>query len=185
MLRLMSKEHAGGTPHQAIQISHWGEEAFTVEAIQDFDWAGVEDSLLKSGSAEGIKALDPEAKRVLDKMVFAGVNRYMTELFNWIHAGGSAQPQGVMIRSYVVAWAFVRKYRNCSQSELAAVMDLKNKQSVGREVSAFRDRFKFLNEYMQTESARAKCREREERKKRIAERAESCGASAEAEEDFA
>lgn len=83
---------------------------------------------------------------------------------DWIHGGGQGKPQGVMIRAHIAFWDLLPYLAGKKQTDLAALMGLAHKQSVGREVSDFRDRFGLRNGHMQSERAREVCRDREAKK---------------------
>lgn len=124
-------------------------------------------------SAEGVGLfgfLDGEPE--VDEVVLVEANRlavralevFLGRLGDWIFAGGNGKPQGVMIRAHVAFWDVLPYLRGLKQTDLAELMGLAHKQSVGREVSDFRDRFGWRNGHMQSERAREVCRGREARK---------------------
>jgi hypothetical protein len=86
-------------------------------------------------------------------------------LGQWIHGEGNGKPQGVMIRAHIAFWTVLPHLAELKQTELAELMGLRHKQSVGREVSDFRDRFGLRNGHMQSDAAREVCRQREAAKK--------------------
>jgi hypothetical protein len=133
--------------------SFFGAEAVSVDL---FAWAGVErpkGSVFAEDVAE-------EANR----LAWVLLQGALVRIGDWIHGGGQGKPQGVMIRAFIAFWDLLPYLAARKQTELAELMGLKHKQSVGREVSDFRDRFGWRNGHMQSDAARATCREREAKK---------------------
>lgn len=115
----------------------------------EFDWSSVDPNLREEASA----------------MAMQMAQKFILDIFDFMHQGGNSRPQGVMIRAYVIPWMVLPYFQHLSQTELADLMGLKKKQSVGREVARFRQRFHMFNAHMQTETARETCRRRESRKR--------------------
>lgn len=111
-------------------------------------------------------SIEPDQTAQIEAAVLHKLKLFLYKFGDWIHSGGKARPEGVMIRSYIAFWDVLPCLKNLSQTELAEVMGLRHKQSVGREVSAFRDKFKWFNGHMQSERAREVCRKREAKGKR-------------------
>lgn len=122
---------------------------------------------ISPGNAFGLdlEGVEPELREVVGEYSLEVVKRFLGRLGDWIFSGGEGKPQGVMIRCHVAFWDVVPALRGLKQVELAELMGLKHKQSVGREVSDFRDRFGVRNGHMHSERAREVCREREAFKK--------------------
>lgn len=133
----------------------------------EFDWGAVEPR--DEEEREGVEAL----ARVLAQDY---VLRFVQRLARYLVEEGRSKVEGAGIRAFVFAWAVVPRLGRLSQTQLASLMNRKHKQSVGREVSKFRDAFGWLGgEHMQSEEARAACRRRE-RVKRICEGSSGEGA---------
>ena len=109
--------------------------------------------------------IDPDHRAEIEATVLHKLKQFLFRLGDWIHAGGGARPEGVMIRSHIAFWDVLPYLSGLSQTELAQVMGMRHKQSVGREVSSFRDKFSWFNGHMQSERAREVCRKRERSKK--------------------
>lgn len=78
--------------------------------------------------------------------------------------GGRSKIKGAGIRAFVFASCVMPSMHGLTQTELGEVLGL-HKQSVGRQVSRFRDLFPGVAwGAMQSEQAREACREREARK---------------------
>jgi hypothetical protein len=112
-----------------------------------------------------VEGLDERVRAEAQGLAVHLLERFLGRLGDWIFSGGEGKPQGVMIRAHVAFWDVLPFLRRLKQTELAELMGLKHKQSVGREVSDFRDRFCWRNGHMQSEEARGVAREREARKK--------------------
>jgi len=70
----------------------------------------------------------------------------LERIFTWILRGGRGKPKGILIRTAVVAWTILPEmFKNATQTELAAMFGLKDKQSIGREVSDFRSEFGYFD----------------------------------------
>lgn len=121
------------------------------ESFSDFDWESI---------------AEEQREQVYELAIFI-LARFIFRLGDWIHGKGQGKPQGVMIRSFIAFWDVLPYLRALRQTELAELMGLKHKQSVGREVSDFRDRFAWRNGHMQSEAARETCRRRELEKLRL------------------
>jgi hypothetical protein len=167
------KEHAGGpspiafSKGKKLHLSTWQEDAFDVDIhpVEQFDWEKIEAA--EAGSQEfDWSAIDPDIKADVREQALTISRVLLTNVFDWIFSGGDAMPRGVMIRSYIVAWSLLPYMQSLKQTDLTRLMGLKDKQSVGRNASEFRDRFKVMNAYMQSEKARHRCREREAKKGR-------------------
>ncbi len=91
-------------------------------------------------------------------------HEWMVTLGEWIMGGPDGKPQGVLIRTYVAFWMVMPYLKDLSQTELAQLIGLRHKQSVGREVSDFRDRFKLQNGHMYCDRAREAAQQREAKK---------------------
>lgn len=121
-----------------------------------FAWAGLERPRGSSFAEE----VGDEA----NGLAWVLLQRVLGRLGDWIFGGGQGKAQGVMIRAHIAFWGVLPYLACLKQTELAELMGLKHKQSVGREVSDFRDRFGWRCGHMQCEAARVACRERERKK---------------------
>ena len=113
--------------------------------------------------------IEPDLREHVEALVMHKLKLALYKIGDWIHGKGRPRPGGVEIRAYVAFWDVLPYLRNLSQTQLATLMGRKHKQSVGAEVSSFRDEFDWFNPHMQSEKAREKCRKRELRKKAAAE----------------
>lgn len=81
---------------------------------------------------------------------------------------GKPRLTGIGMRALVFAWSVLPSMHGLRQTELAELVGLNHKQSLGRKVSEFRDRFPTMVwGTMQTEQAREACRQREARKVKV------------------
>lgn len=112
--------------------------------------------------------IEPDFDKQVEAEVIHKLKLFLYKLGDWIHGEGRPRPGGVEIRAYVAFWDVLPYLSNLSQTQLATLMGRKHKQSVGAEVSSFRDKFAWFNAHMQSEKAREKCRKRELRKKAAA-----------------
>jgi hypothetical protein len=110
--------------------------------------------------------LDPDISDKVEAEVLHRLKLFLYKLGDWIHGEGRTRPGGVTIRSYVAFWDVLPYLADLSQVELAALMGKQHKQSVGAEVSAFRDKFGWFNGHMQSQRARQVCQAREAKKSR-------------------
>jgi len=167
------KEHAGGAApigfskrgKKTIPCRYHKGEQFDVEITPtvDFDWQSVEAQ--ETGSVEfDWASLDPDTKSEVMEQALTVTRVTLTKVLDWMFAGGEAMPQGVMIRAYIVGWTLLPYMQGLKQTDLTRLMGLNNKQSVGRNASDWRDKFKVVNAFMQSERARATCRKREQTK---------------------
>jgi hypothetical protein len=108
--------------------------------------------------------LEPDLAATVEAEVLHRLKLFLYKIGDWIHGEGRTRPGGVTIRAYVAFWNVLPYLDNLSQVELAALMGKSHKQSVGAEVSAFRDKFGWFNGHMQSERARRVCRARERTK---------------------
>lgn len=76
---------------------------------------------------------------------------------------GRSKIQGAGIRAFVFASSILPSMHGLTQTDLGTLLGL-HKQSVGRQVSRFRDLFGVAWGAMQTEQAREACRKREAKK---------------------
>lgn len=182
-----------GTVKRKIPVSPFSSDSFAVDIhpAVEFDWDHVDsrEAALKERcikelgardnqeSPEGPREIedqrsvefdwdqvDPNHKEEIREQAMTAARVMFSNIFNWIFAGGEAQPQGVMIRAYIVGWTVLPYMQGFKQTDLTRLLGLKNKQSVGRHASEWRDKFGVINSYMQSESAREKCRRREQKK---------------------
>ena len=71
----------------------------------------------------------------------------LQRLCKWICSDGRSKPSGLMIRAAVLCWTVLPNSFQCaSQVELTAMLGLKDKQSVGREVTSFARCFGYLDQ---------------------------------------
>lgn len=96
------------------------------------------------------------------------LGRFVGLLSLYLVEDGRSKVEGAGIRAFVFASFFSPRLRELSQPQLAAVMNRKHKQSVGREMSKFRDFFRgVIRPGLQREAAREVCRKREAIKRDI------------------
>src|SRR6185312_7781976 len=85
--------------------------------------------------------IEPDRLAEVEAIALHKLKQFLVKLGDWIHGEGRPRPGGVEIRAYIAFWDVLPYLRNLSQTELAAVMGRKHKQSIGAEVSSFRDKF--------------------------------------------
>lgn len=96
--------------------------------------------------ARVFKDLDRDGEDGVARLAYA-----LFAIFYWIHQGGQALSNGVMIRSYVfVQCVFPEVYGNVSDVQIASKLQLKCPQSFNREKSKFRKEFGFMARGMRT-----------------------------------
>ena len=167
------KEHAGGAPSNIgftkrgktrIPVKWMAGSESEAQPTVDFDWQAVDAA--EPGSVEfDWNSIDPDLKAEVREQALTITRVTLSKIFDWVFSGGKGQPQGVMIRSYIVGWTLLPYMNGLKQTELQRLMGLRDKQSVGRNASDWRDKFKVVNAFMQSEKARETCRKREKAKK--------------------
>lgn len=101
------------------------------------------------------------------RMALDWISGVMLKLARYlVEDGGRSKVQGAGIRAFVFASCVLPSMHGLTQTELGEVLGL-HKQSVGRQVSRFRDLFGVAWGAMQSEQAREACRQREARKVEI------------------
>lgn len=70
----------------------------------------------------------------------AGACKVITRLVEWIWQDGMKNTDGLQIRAAVVCWVFLAHLRPINEAQLAAGFG-KHKQSVGRWVAKFKEKF--------------------------------------------
>lgn len=116
---------------------------------QDFDWSGI----------------DPDVKQDALELARAMTARAFHKLADFFIQGGHSRTDGPGLRAMVFAWAIHEKFRHTSQVQLAEILGLKHKQSVGRVVAMFRAAFSWVDDRFYSEAAREKARTREQTKR--------------------
>lgn len=102
------------------------------------------------------------------ELAWRWLGRFVGMLALYLVEEGRSKVEGAGIRAFVFASFFSPRLRKLTQPELAAVMKRKHKQSVGREMSKFRDFFgAVIRPGLQSEAAREVCRKREAMKRDV------------------
>jgi hypothetical protein len=120
-----------------------------------WDWgkAGLPEDLNEEYRAD----VEEAARRLL----FSFLGDLLKRLAVFFCENGNSKVEGAGIRAFVFGWCVLPALGRLSQRELAELMNRKHKQSVGREVSRFRDLFGFVCDHMQCEAARQAARDRQ------------------------
>lgn len=100
------------------------------------------------------ESIDPNLHAQIDDAAREMAAGALKSLLEWI-SGPNHKPEGVMLRAHVAMWFLLPEYSKMSQTELAEEIGV-CKQSLGRQMSSFRDAFPGLKAPgMKSESARA------------------------------
>lgn len=112
------------------QLAH-GEDGNLIP-ICEFDYDSVEVAFKKD-----VEALD--ISEFNQKEIDAAL-KLTTHMLKWIVQSGMRNMEGASIRSWVIAWVFLKELRPLTLTQLATGLG-KHKQSIGRWVDAFKRDF--------------------------------------------
>jgi hypothetical protein len=110
------------------------EEDGQLTPITEFDYDAIDQNLFQ---------IEPEELAGFTQREIDAASRLLSILLRWIWQDGMKNLNGMLIRTFIVCWIFIRELRPLTETDLARMAG-KDKQSLGRWVVQFKTAFPFI-----------------------------------------
>jgi hypothetical protein len=110
-----------------------------IVSVEGFDYDEVDKNVFAYEPESDLEEFTPDEMEAALKV--------LRVLLQWIWQGGMKNPNGIMLRAIIICWIFLKELRPMTLTEVATGFG-KKKQSLGRWVKDFKQRFRIRTCHM-------------------------------------